>query len=85
MNKNANRPDQTSGLLRLLAGGYLVNLAWDLRTSIGESPLFLIAVAVFALAGAALVLHSLRVLMRQSRSCDPAIPETEEGEERSED
>lgn len=88
MNNEANRSPQTSLLLRLLGGGYLVYLAWDLRASAGESLLFLAAVIVFGLVGAALFGHSLMTLMRHGYFRKNPIPEieaNEDCEERSDD
>ena len=88
MNNEANRPPQVSYLLRILGGGYLVYLAWDLRASIGQSPLFLIAVLVFGLVGAVLFVHSLVTLVRHGYFRKNAIHEienTEDCEERSDD
>ena len=85
---NANRPPETSLLLRLLGGGYLVYLAWDLRSSAAESLPFLIAVIVFGLVGGALFVHSLVTLLRHGYFRRDAIPETEtteDCEERSDD
>jgi len=88
MNNEANRPPQTSLLLRLLGGGYLVYLAWDLRASVQDSLFFLIAVAVFGLVGAALFGHSLVTLLRHGYFRKNPVPEletTEDCEERSDD
>ncbi len=88
MNNEANRPPQISLLLRLLGGGYLVYLAWDLRSSVGDSLLFLIAAAVFGLVGAVLFAHSLMTLMRHGYFRKDPVPEletTEDCEERSDD
>jgi len=62
-NKDTRSP-QSLPWLRLLGGGYLVYLAWDLRTAVQDGPVFLIAVAVFALTGAAVLGHSLIALTR---------------------
>lgn len=88
MNNEANRPPQVSYLLRILGGGYLLYLAWDLRGSIGKEPLFLIAVVVFVLVGAVLFVHSLVSLVRHGYFRKDAVPETEiteDCEERSDD
>lgn len=65
MHKDTNHTPQTTLYLRLMVGGYLLYLAWDLRTAIPDSPLFLIAVAVFGLAGVILAGSSLRTLLRK--------------------
>ena len=88
MDRETNRPPQTSLLLRLLGGGYLVYLAWDLRTSVGQSLLFLAAVVVFGLVGAALFAHSLITLLCHGYFRKEAAPEseiTEDCEERSDE
>ena len=88
MHNDANRPPQVSYLLRILGGGYLVYLAWDLRASIEQGPLFLIAVVVFGLVGAVLFVHSLVTLVRHGYFRKNAIPDTEnteDCEERSDD
>ena len=88
MKKEANTPPQTSLLLRLLGGGYLVYLAWDLRASAQDSLLFLVAVAVFGLVGAALFISSLRTLVTHGYFRKDPVPEietTEDCEERSDD
>ncbi len=61
--KDIPKPPQASLLLRILGGGYLVYLAWELRGTIRESQLFLAAVIAFGLVGVLLVFFSLRELM----------------------
>ena len=88
MKNDANRPPQTSLLLRLLGGGYLVYLAWDLRASVSQSLLFLIAVIAFGAVGAALFGHSLMTLIRHGyfrKTTDSETETTEDCEERSDD
>ena len=88
MNNDAERSLQTSCIYRILGGGYLLYLAWDLRTSIGKGPLFLIAVVVFGLVGAVMLGHSLLTLARQGYFRNYAVPKaeiTEDCEERSDD
>ena len=88
MNNEANRPPQTSYLFRILGGGYLIYLAWDLRASAQEGLLFLIAILVFGLVGAALLLHSLMTLLRHGyfrKDPTPEIETTEDCEERSDE
>ena len=62
MSNKTNTPPQSSLLLRILGGIYLVYLAWDMRSAIGNGPLFTIAVPVFAVIGALLAGHSIWVL-----------------------
>ena len=88
MNNEANKISQTSLFLRLLGGGYLLYLAWDLRASVQDSLLFLIAVAVFAVVGAVLLVHTAVSLVRSGafrRDPVPEIENTEDCEERSDD
>ena len=88
MKNDVSRPPQTSYLLRLLGGGYLVYLAWDLRTSVQQNLLFLAAVVVFGLVGAALFASSLITLIRHGyfrKNNDSEIETTEDCEERSDD
>jgi len=88
MSREANTPPKTSLLLRLLGGGYLVYLAWDLRASAQDSSLFLIAVIVFGLVGAVLFGHSLMTLLRHGYFRKDPVPEietTEDCEEQSDD
>ena len=59
--------------LRLLGGGYLVYLAWDLRAAVRD-PLILVAVLVFGLAGAAVLGYTLLSLYRQNRSGNGEMP-----------
>ena len=56
--REASRPPQISLILRLLCGGYLVYLAYDLLKAIHEELLYAAAAAVFALVGLALIVHS---------------------------
>ncbi|MBQ7871276.1 MAG: hypothetical protein IJ357_03965 [Oscillospiraceae bacterium] len=88
MNNEANKPSQISLFLRLLGGGYLVYLAWDLRGAIHDSPLFLIAVIVFGVVGAALLIHTILKFVRHEYIRNDPAPEsenTEDCEERSVD
>ena len=88
MGNKVNRPPQTSLYLRLLGGGYLVYLAWDLRDAVGENPLFWVAILVFGVVGFALAAHSLLKLIRKEYAGAEEVSEceiTEDCEERSDD
>ena len=65
---NVSRPPQLTLILRLLCGGYLVYLAYGLLDGIRDNPLYAAAVAVFALVGLALMLHSGWKLYRKEYS-----------------
>ena len=86
--KETNSPPEFSVILRILGGGYLVYLAWDLRASVQDGPLFLIAVIVFALVGLLLAGTSLKYLLqhRYFRNDDTVTEELDEfdDEEREE-
>ena len=78
---NSQKPPQFSLLLRLLGGGYLVYLAYDLlKTSQGKWQ-FLAAAAVFGLVGAALFLHSLLTLVKSDYFRNPPPKEEENTED----
>lgn len=88
MSKNVSRPPQSSLYLRLLGGGYLVYIAWDLRGAVAENPLFWIAILVFGAIGIFLLAESVRKLLRKEYAGaeNTAEPETtEDCEERSDD
>lgn len=88
MNKTVSRPPQSSLYLRLLGGGYLVYIAWDLRGAVVENPLFWIAILVFGGVGLYLAVQSLFKLIRKEYAGaeDSSKPEiTEDCEERSDD
>ena len=88
MSNQEDKITSTSLFLRLLGGGYLVYLAWDLRGGAQENPLFLIAAIVFGLIGAGLFGHSLLTMIREGHFRKDAISEldtTEDCEERSDD
>ncbi len=80
-NSNSN-PPQVSLLLRLLGGGYLMYLAWDLRAAFADGLLYILAAALFALVGAVLFFHSLWKLARHEYfRKDPVTESTEDQEE----
>ena len=80
---NGSKPPQASLLLRLLGGGYLVYLAYDLfKTSEGKMQ-FIAAAVLFALVGGALFLHSLLSLVKSDYFRNTPPPEN--GEESQEE
>lgn len=84
-NNNA-KPPQTSLILRLLGGGYLVYLAWDLAKDNLGLNLFTAAAAVFALVGGALFITSAVTLVRSDYFYDkPAREQDKEETEEQED
>ncbi len=84
MQDNNVKPPQFSVILRILGGGYLVYLAYDLLTGI-ESPntLIMAAAVVFGVVGAVLVFFSIRHLVRHEYFYD--APKSDCSEEESED
>ena len=81
--KNNAKPPQTSLILLLLGGGYLVYLAWDLAKDNLGLNLFTAAAVVFALVGGALFITSAVTLVRSDYFYDK--PVKEEASEESED
>lgn len=69
MNKQSKEPKQQRPttqmnlLLRIIAGGYFIYLAWSMRKNF-PAPVYIGAAAVFALAGAALLVVSLKRLFQ---------------------
>ena len=59
MKKEPTKPAQISLLLRMVGGGYLVYLAWDLREAFRDGSYFIVFAVLFALAGAVLLGHSI--------------------------
>ena len=75
------KPDNFNSLpFRLLGGGYLLYLAWDLRTMVHQGPAVLIAVLVFAVAGAVVVGHSMYAMGWFARKTPPEQEEKTESE-----
>ena len=62
MSEQKNTPPSSSMILRILGGGYLVYLAWDMRSAIPDGPLYVIPIIVFAVVGAILAGHSIWTL-----------------------
>lgn len=76
--RSNQKPPQFSLLLRLLGGGYLVYLAYDLfKTSQGKVQ-FIAAAVVFALVGGALFIHSLLTLVKSDYFRNSPPPQDEE-------
>ena len=75
MEKKNAQPPQSSLILRVLGGGYLLYLAYDLTFGNSGKPsgFILIAAAVFALVGGVLLVISLRRLMTRQ----PPVPDEE--------
>ena len=72
--------NQNKEILRLIVGGYLIYLAYDLfKTSQGKWQL-LAAAGVFGLVGGALFLHSLLTLVKSDYFRNPS-PKDEENTE----
>ena len=59
MKKEPTKPAQISLLLRMVGGGYLLYLAWDLREAFRDGPYFIVFAVVFALVGLILLGHSI--------------------------
>lgn len=75
---------QVTLLLRLVCGGYLLYLAWDLREAVfgPERQLaFILAAALFAVVGLLLCVFSLRGLIRK----EYVMPSDEEEQNSKED
>ena len=68
---------QSTLFFRILAGGYLLYTAWDLREAIAENPLFIVAIVCFAIIGAVLVGHSGWKLYKKDYEGAPGIVQTE--------
>ena len=77
---NTNKKAPMPPTLYILAGAYLLYTAWQLRTSLAERPLFLIAIIFFVLAGAALIAFAAW-RMHQAQHTPPETPEEEETQE----
>lgn len=76
--KSSQKPPQVSLLLRLLGGGYLVYLAYDLFKSSEGKAQYIAAAVLFALVGGALFIHSLLTLVRSDYFRNSPPPEDEE-------
>ena len=65
--KNNAFPPQSSMYFRMIAGGYLVYLAWDIYKGMPAGLLYWIPVIAFAVIGTALVVLSLRKLVQMNQ------------------
>ena len=75
--QSSQKTPQFSLLLRLLGGGYLVYLAYDLFKN-GQGNWFVYAAAaVFALVGGALFIHSLLTLVKSDYFRNSPPPQDE--------
>ena len=59
MKKEPTKPAQISLLLRMVGGGYLLYIAWDLPSAFRDGPHLLNFAELFALIGAGLLGHSI--------------------------
>lgn len=87
MQNNNNKPPQFSVILRILGGGYLVYLAYDLLTG-AQKPDTIVTVAaiVFGIVGTALVYTSGKSLITNEYFYNkPSADEEELEEEQDED
>lgn len=88
MSKNKSpQPPQVSLLLRLLGGGYLVYLAYDLIKTVPRTFPYIAICVCFALVGAGLLIFSGRALILNEYFYDrpeDTVPEEEVTEEESE-
>lgn len=87
MQDNNAKPPQFSVILRILGGGYLVYLAYDLLTGAQKPDTFVtVAAIVFGIVGAALVITSGKSLITNEYFYDkPKAESEEESEEEQED
>ncbi len=90
MFKNNKRPanPRARATVRILAGGYLIYLAWSMRDSLSD-PLLAVFAALFVLVGAAFVGTALYSLYQQNQASDeenedsddtPALPDSEDSD-----
>ena len=59
MSNKKPSPPQATMILRLFAGVYLLYVAWSIRGGAQEQPLYWIAIVVFAVVGAWLLIRTL--------------------------
>ena len=87
MSNNNPAPPQTTMILRLLGGAYLVYLAWSLRGAALEQPLYWIAIVVFSAVGAWLMIRTGLQLYHHEyfRADSTQVEASEEAAEESEE
>ena len=85
--KGTGNPSQTSLILRLLGGGYLLYLAWSLLGTADGNTVYILMAVFFALVGAVLLLHTLLKISRGEYTgpTPPADGESELNEDESHD
>ncbi|MBQ8237346.1 MAG: hypothetical protein IJZ39_04280 [Oscillospiraceae bacterium] len=88
MKKESKPYSQIYLIVRVLAGGYLMYTAWNLREALPEQPLLIIAIAAFAVIGAVLAAHAGWKLYRGEYEggpglAKPADEETSESKEQA--
>lgn len=77
MPEKGGKLSQTTLLLRLLCGGYLVYLGISLLGEGAQSALFTGAAIVFILVGAALFVFTLRRMLRERKKPEDSESEAE--------
>ena len=80
MKKETKPFSQMYLVIRLLAGGYLMYTAWNLREGLTEQPLLIIAMAAFAVIGAVLAAHAGWKLFMGEYEGGPGLKTTEDEE-----
>ena len=80
-----SKPPQVSLILRLLGGGYLLYLAWSLLGTANGNALYILVAVLFALVGAALLLHTLLKISRDEYTTAPPPSGDGESEKDEED
>ena len=85
--KGTGNPSQTSLILRLLGGGYLLYLAWSLLGTADGNTVYILMAVFFGLVGVVLLLHTLLKISRGEYTgpTPPADGESELNEDESHD
>ena len=85
--KGTGNPSQSSLILRLLGGGYLLYLAWSLLGTADGNTVYILMAVFFGLVGAVLLLHTLLKISRGEYTgpTPPADGESELNEDESHD